>query len=53
MTTRHDQSLQQSLAHDPGLKETVPSAEMQEELLNLPHADVGSERSGSVAFGPN
>ena len=53
MTGRHDQSLQQSPAHDPDLKETVPSAEMQEVLFNLPQADVGSERSGSVVFGPN
>ena len=39
MTGRHDQSLLQSPAHDPGLKGTVPSAEIQEELFNLPQAD--------------
>ena len=53
MTRRHDQSLQQSPVHDPGLKETVPSAEMQEVLFNLLKADVVSERSGKVVFGPS
>ena len=47
-TRRHDQSLQQSLACDPGLKETVQSAEIKDGLFNLPQAD-----ARDVAFGPN
>lgn len=39
MTRRRDQSLLQSPAHDPGLKETAPSAEIQEELFNLLQTD--------------
>ena len=51
MTRRRDQSLQQSPVHDPRLKETVPSAEMQEGLFDLLQVDVWREISSNVALG--